>query len=46
MVGKEIACYEGDNEVKVNTSSFAEGIYTIKLFIDRTKIVNKKFIKQ
>jgi hypothetical protein len=46
MVGKEIAHYEGYNEVRVNTSAFADGVYTIKFFIDSIKIVNKKFIKQ
>lgn len=46
MVGKEIASYQGNNEVKVNISNFTQGVYTIKFFIDSNKIVNKKFIKQ
>ncbi|MFA6868677.1 MAG: T9SS type A sorting domain-containing protein, partial [Bacteroidales bacterium] len=46
LIGKEIASYEGSNEIRINTSSLSKGVYIVKCQTESNNIVYKKFIKQ
>ncbi len=46
MVGKVISKYTPENELQINVSSFADGIYFVKLISNTNQVICKKFIKQ